>query len=270
MSVAGVIVTHGPDPELPRAVAALGPQVDELVVVANPPAPETDASLIVNEDALGFAANVNKGVAATSAPYVVVANPDTEPDPDAVAHLAGLRRDPSARRDHRAEARLPGRPTPVVAPAIPDRLGHDRPPHAAPPLALRHAAGSLRVGRASLRPDRGRLAARRLPPVAARHARRARRLRRGLPPVRRGHRHRVPRREGRLGALVRAGSGRPTRAPGRHRQAVPDAPHPVALARDPALRPQAPQSSWCRSPRVRRYEPLSARRSSRRSGCPTA
>ncbi len=49
MSVAGVIVTHGPDPELPRAVAALGPQVDELVVVANPPAPETDAQLIVNE-----------------------------------------------------------------------------------------------------------------------------------------------------------------------------------------------------------------------------
>ena len=43
MSVAGVIVTHGPDPELPRAVAALGPQVDELVVIANPPAPETDA-----------------------------------------------------------------------------------------------------------------------------------------------------------------------------------------------------------------------------------
>jgi GT2 family glycosyltransferase/SAM-dependent methyltransferase len=87
VSVAGVIVTHGPDPELPRAVAALGPQVDELVVVANPPAPETDAQLIVNDAALGFAANVNKGVAATSAPFVVVANPDTEPHPDAVAHL---------------------------------------------------------------------------------------------------------------------------------------------------------------------------------------
>ena len=87
MSVAGVIVTHGPDPELPRAVAALGPQVDELVVVANPPAPETDAPLIVNDAPLGFAANVNKGVAATSAPFVVVANPDTEPHPDAVAHL---------------------------------------------------------------------------------------------------------------------------------------------------------------------------------------
>ena len=30
---------------------------------------------------------MNKGVAATSAPFVVVANPDTEPHPDAVAHL---------------------------------------------------------------------------------------------------------------------------------------------------------------------------------------
>ena len=87
MSVAGVIVTHGPDPELPRAVAALGPQVDELVVIANPPAPETDARLIVNELPLGFAANVNKGVAATSARYVVVANPDTEPEPGAIAKL---------------------------------------------------------------------------------------------------------------------------------------------------------------------------------------
>ena len=87
MSVAGVVVTHGPDPELPRALAALGPQVDELVVVANPPAPETDARLIVNDRTLGFAANVNKGVAETSAPFVVVANPDTEPHADAVAHL---------------------------------------------------------------------------------------------------------------------------------------------------------------------------------------
>ena len=87
MSVAGVIVTHGPDPSLPAAIESLAPQVDELVVVANPPAPETEARLIVNEHALGFAANVNKGVAATSAEYVVVANPDTAPHPEAVAHL---------------------------------------------------------------------------------------------------------------------------------------------------------------------------------------
>jgi N-acetylglucosaminyl-diphospho-decaprenol L-rhamnosyltransferase len=87
VSVAGVVVTHGPDPDLPRCLAALGPQVDELVVVANPPAPTTDARLIVNEGALGFAANANKGIAATTAPFVVLANPDTEPGPEVVARL---------------------------------------------------------------------------------------------------------------------------------------------------------------------------------------
>ena len=86
--VSGVVVTHGPHPDLDRCLAALAPQVDELVVVANPPAPEVEARLIVNERALGFAANANKGIAATSAPFVVVANPDTEPHPDAVELLA--------------------------------------------------------------------------------------------------------------------------------------------------------------------------------------
>jgi N-acetylglucosaminyl-diphospho-decaprenol L-rhamnosyltransferase len=90
VSVAGVVVTHGADPDLPNCLAALGPQVDELVVVANPPAPETDAKLIVNERPLGFAANVNRGAAATSASYVVVANPDTEPHPEAVSHLVAF------------------------------------------------------------------------------------------------------------------------------------------------------------------------------------
>ena len=90
--VDAVVVTHGPHPELDRCLAALAPQVDELLVVANPPAPEVDAPLIVNEKALGFAANANKGIAATSAPYVVVANPDTEPGQDAVGILAEFAR----------------------------------------------------------------------------------------------------------------------------------------------------------------------------------
>jgi N-acetylglucosaminyl-diphospho-decaprenol L-rhamnosyltransferase len=85
--VAGVVVTHGPDPALGRCLGALAPQVDELVVVANPPGPEVDVQLIVNDRALGFAANANKGIAAVSAPFVVVANPDTEPEPDAVRLL---------------------------------------------------------------------------------------------------------------------------------------------------------------------------------------
>ena len=87
MSVAGVVVTHGPDPKLERCLEALRPQVDELVVVANPPAPKIDARLIVNDRALGFAANANSGISATSAPFVVVANPDTEPRPDAIQRL---------------------------------------------------------------------------------------------------------------------------------------------------------------------------------------
>jgi GT2 family glycosyltransferase len=85
--VDAVVVTHGPDPELERCLDALRPQVDQLVVVANPPAPDADATLIVNDKDLGFAANANKGIAATSAPYVVLANPDTEPRNDAVELL---------------------------------------------------------------------------------------------------------------------------------------------------------------------------------------
>jgi N-acetylglucosaminyl-diphospho-decaprenol L-rhamnosyltransferase len=86
--VAGVVVTHGPHPDLDRCLAALGPQVDELVVVSNPPAPAVDgARLIVNEKARGFAANANLGIAETTAPFVVVANADTEPSPGAVAAL---------------------------------------------------------------------------------------------------------------------------------------------------------------------------------------
>ena len=85
--VAAVVVTHGPHPELEKCLAALGPQVDELVVVSNPPAPAVDARLIVNEKALGFAANANRGIGETSSPFVVVANADTEPRPGAVAAL---------------------------------------------------------------------------------------------------------------------------------------------------------------------------------------
>jgi GT2 family glycosyltransferase len=85
--IAGVVVTHGPHPELDRCLAALGPQVDELVVISNPPAPQIDARLIVNESARGFAANANRGIAETTAPFVVVANADTEPRPGAVAIL---------------------------------------------------------------------------------------------------------------------------------------------------------------------------------------
>jgi N-acetylglucosaminyl-diphospho-decaprenol L-rhamnosyltransferase len=87
VKVAGVVVTHGPQPGLDRSLAALAPQVDELLVVANPPAPKVDARLLVNDRALGFAPNANKGIAETSAPFVIVANPDTEAGPGAVELL---------------------------------------------------------------------------------------------------------------------------------------------------------------------------------------
>ena len=86
-AVAGVVVTHGRDPALAQCLATLGPQVDELVVVANPPAPKVDARMIVNDRSLGLSANLNKGIAATNAPFVVVANPDTTPHEAAVALL---------------------------------------------------------------------------------------------------------------------------------------------------------------------------------------
>src|SRR5262249_47178960 len=90
MTVAAVVVVHEPRPELDACLRSLGPQVDELVVVANLPA-EIDvphgAKLTRNQRRLGYAANANRGVAETSASLVVVANPDTRAGPDAVSVL---------------------------------------------------------------------------------------------------------------------------------------------------------------------------------------
>ena len=91
MSVAGIVVTHGPNADLERCLAALAPQVDELVVVANLPGDvelPAGARLLENDRPAGFAANVNRGVAETTGELVVIANPDTEPESDAVAILS--------------------------------------------------------------------------------------------------------------------------------------------------------------------------------------
>jgi N-acetylglucosaminyl-diphospho-decaprenol L-rhamnosyltransferase len=91
MSVAGIVVTHGDDPDLERCLDSLGPQVDELVVIANLPLSSSlpgGTRRLENEDPVGFGANVNRGVAETVSEFVVIANPDTEPAPDAVAILA--------------------------------------------------------------------------------------------------------------------------------------------------------------------------------------
>jgi GT2 family glycosyltransferase len=89
--VAAVVVSHGNAAEVDRLLPALAPQVDELVVVANVPGsiglvPE-GVTLLANEEPLGFGANVNRGVAATTAELVCSVNPDAVPRPGAVAEL---------------------------------------------------------------------------------------------------------------------------------------------------------------------------------------
>jgi GT2 family glycosyltransferase len=91
VTISGIVVTHGPNADLERCLASLAPQVDELVVIANLPLElelPAGARLIENERPLGFGANVNRGVAETAGELVVIANPDTEPAPDAVGILA--------------------------------------------------------------------------------------------------------------------------------------------------------------------------------------
>jgi hypothetical protein len=59
------------------------------VLVANPGGSPTTTSarLVANERTLGFGANINRGLAATTAPYVVASNPDIEATPGAIATL---------------------------------------------------------------------------------------------------------------------------------------------------------------------------------------
>ena len=90
-TVAAVVVSHESADDVTRLLPVLSPQVDEVVVVANTPtsvhgAPE-GARLIANEVPLGFAANVNRGVAETRSDYVLSVNPDAVPREGTVAEL---------------------------------------------------------------------------------------------------------------------------------------------------------------------------------------
>ena len=89
--ISAVVVSHRHAEELEGSLPALAPQVDELLVIANLPGsigrvPE-GTRVLNNERPLSFAANANKGFANTSGDYVVIANPDAVPAPDAVATL---------------------------------------------------------------------------------------------------------------------------------------------------------------------------------------
>jgi GT2 family glycosyltransferase len=92
VTVSVVVVSHGHAEELRALVPALLPDVDEIVVVANVPGSvpgelPPEVRVIDNEAPLGFAGNVNRGVAETSGELVLVANPDAVPEPGAVAEL---------------------------------------------------------------------------------------------------------------------------------------------------------------------------------------
>jgi GT2 family glycosyltransferase len=97
VKVSGVFVVTGPGETelLGTSLPALHAQVDELVVVANGPGSRPsdlpdDVRVVENDRALGFSANVNKGIAATSGEYVVISNPDAVPQPDCVRDLVSF------------------------------------------------------------------------------------------------------------------------------------------------------------------------------------
>jgi hypothetical protein len=88
MKVAAIVVSHRHPDELAESLPALAPQVDELVVIANVPGSVPDGvDAVHNERPLGFAANLNLGVARTRSELVLTANPDAIPAPGAVAVL---------------------------------------------------------------------------------------------------------------------------------------------------------------------------------------
>lgn len=88
MKVAAVVVSHAQADELERSLPPLRAQVDELVVIANVPGSVPAAvEAVHNERPLGYAANLNRGVALTSAELIVAANPDAVPEAGAVDML---------------------------------------------------------------------------------------------------------------------------------------------------------------------------------------
>ena len=83
MKTAAVVIWTPGDPDPGPCLDSLAPQVDELVLTVNPGGSPSarGAEVITTERTLGFGANINRGVAATMAPYVVVSNPDIEVTP---------------------------------------------------------------------------------------------------------------------------------------------------------------------------------------------
>ena len=95
MKVSAIFVATGAAEAamLGDSLPALHAQVDELVVVANgrgsrPTMLPSDVRVVENERPLGFSANINKGIQATSGEYVVISNPDAVPEAGCIEALA--------------------------------------------------------------------------------------------------------------------------------------------------------------------------------------
>ena len=103
MKVTAIVVSHGNAAELEQSLPALEPQVDELLVIANVPGSVPfGVDALANERPLGFAANLNLGLARTDGDAVSIANPDAVPEPGAVAALRDFMAQRDAMRDRRA------------------------------------------------------------------------------------------------------------------------------------------------------------------------
>ena len=88
-----VVWTPGDD-DPTAALESLQRQVDTLVLVANGGRPQKipeGVTVVDNERPQGIGANINKGIAATTAPFVVTANPDTVARPGAIEALRARR-----------------------------------------------------------------------------------------------------------------------------------------------------------------------------------
>jgi hypothetical protein len=88
MKVSAIVVSHGTPAEVAELMPALEPQVDELVVIANVPGSVPGGVVaIANPRPLGYAANLNLGVARATGDAVLAVNPDAVPESGAVASL---------------------------------------------------------------------------------------------------------------------------------------------------------------------------------------
>ena len=89
-----MVVSHGHAAETRELLPVLRPQVDSIVVVANVPGSADglpdDVQVLENREPLGFAANANRGIAATGGDWVLLVNPDALPAPGAVEILRGF------------------------------------------------------------------------------------------------------------------------------------------------------------------------------------